>query len=195
MEEVFVRLAPVVRLTVSGRELRPTGEHPFYVPGRGWVLAWSLRRGDVIQTLSGEPVLVEDMVDTGEVVRVYNFRVRELQTYFVGGDDWGFAVWSHNTNGHEAGSPAPQGGATPRPDLPALSGGRSGSQVKNLTGPPNSLIKGSKGRVYVTDDKGQVILDITKDRVKPVTPGQGFGPKRPPTPEELDFIDKLFGGS
>ena len=34
------------------------------------------------------------------------------------------------------------GAPTPRPDLPALSGGRSGSKVKTLTGPPNSAIKG-----------------------------------------------------
>jgi len=74
------------------------------VPGRGWVLAWSLRSGDVIHTLEGEAVRVDAVEDRGEVVRVYNFRVRELQTYFVGGDDWGFAIWSHNTNGHEAGS-------------------------------------------------------------------------------------------
>ncbi len=72
------------------------------MPGRGWVLAWSLRSGDVIHTLEGEAVRVDAVEDRGEVVRVYNFRVRELQTYFVGGDDWGFAIWSHNTNGHEA---------------------------------------------------------------------------------------------
>jgi hypothetical protein len=67
--------------------------------------------------------------------------------------------------------------------------------VKNLTGPPNSAIKGSTGRVYVTNDNGQVILDITKERVKSVTPGQEFGPKRAPTPEELDLISKLHGDS
>jgi hypothetical protein len=91
--------------------------------------------------------------------------------------------------------PAPKSGPTPRPDLPAVSGGRSGSQVKKLTGPPNSVIKGFAGRVYVTNDQGQVILDITKDRVKPVIPDQGFGPKRPPTEEELDLINKLHGDS
>jgi hypothetical protein len=47
--------------------------------------------------------------------------------------------------------------------------------------------------VFVTNDRGQVILDITGDRVKPVVPGQGFGPKRPPTKEELDLIEKLHG--
>jgi len=96
-------------------------------------------------------------------------------------------------------APRPQprscSGPTPRTDLPPLSGGRSGSNVKNLTGPPNSAIKGSDGRVFVTNDKGQVILDITKDRVKSVCPGQGFGPKQPPTQEQLDLINKIYGGS
>lgn len=64
---------------------------------------------------------------------------------------------------------------------------------KNLTRPPDSAIKGANGRVYLTNDKGQVIADITKTRVKPVIPGRGFGPKRPPTPEELDLINKVNG--
>jgi hypothetical protein len=104
VEETFIRTAPVIRLRVCGQELRPTGGHPFYVPGRGWVLAWSLRLGDVLHTLEGEAVRVERVEDKGEVERVYNFRVRELQTYFVGDEVWGFAIWSHNTNGHQAGS-------------------------------------------------------------------------------------------
>jgi hypothetical protein len=104
VEETFIRTAPVIRLRVCGQELRPTGEHPFYVPGRGWVLAWSLRPGDVLHTLEGEAVRVERVEDKGEVERVYNVRVRQLQTYFVGDEVWGFAIWSHNTNGHEAGT-------------------------------------------------------------------------------------------
>ena len=44
-----------------------------------------------------------------------------------------------------------------RPDV-VLSGGRSGSKVKTLTGPPNSVVKGSEGRIFVTNDKGEVIL-------------------------------------
>jgi hypothetical protein len=38
------------------------------------------------------------------------------------------------------------------------------------------------------------ILDITKARVKPVTPGQGFGPKRAPTSEELNLLESVLGG-
>ncbi len=39
---------------------------------------------------------VEAVVATGEVKRLYNFRVADYHTYFVGGPEWGFSVWSHN---------------------------------------------------------------------------------------------------
>jgi hypothetical protein len=83
---------------------------------------------------------------------------------------------------------------TVRRDIAPLSGGRSGQNVKDLKGlPANSAVRGYERRVYVTNSNGEVILDITEDRVKPVTPGVGFGPKRPPSPEELDLINKLHG--
>jgi RHS repeat-associated protein len=77
--------------------------------------------------------------------------------------------------------------------------GRSGAGVKNLVGPPNTIARGmSPGRVYVTDEQGRVVLDITRDRVKPVVPGQGFvsgdGRKLPPTSKHLGWIDELWGG-
>jgi hypothetical protein len=75
-----------------------------------------------------------------------------------------------------------------------LSGGRSGSNVKNLIGPPNSAVRGGGQRAFATNDKGEVILGITLERLKPVTPGQGFGPKRAPTQEELDILQKVLEG-
>ncbi|AFY61914.1 hypothetical protein Syn6312_2846 [Synechococcus sp. PCC 6312] len=44
------------------------------------------------------------------------------------------------------------------------------------------------------NEQVEVILDITKDRVKPVIPGQGFGDKRLPTADELRLINQLHGG-
>lgn len=77
--------------------------------------------------------------------------------------------------------------------------GRSGAGVKNFVGPPNTIARGaSPGRVFVTDDQGRVIFDVTRDRVKPVVPGQGFvsGDERKltPTSEQLSWIDELWGG-
>jgi len=36
--------------------------------------------------------------DTGAEERVYNLRVAEYHTYFVGCDEWGFSVWAHNAD-------------------------------------------------------------------------------------------------
>ena len=38
------------------------------------------------------------MVTTDSGTTVYNFRVQEDHTYFVGQPTWGFAVWVHNTH-------------------------------------------------------------------------------------------------
>jgi hypothetical protein len=78
-----------------------------------------------------------------------------------------------------------------RPDI-ALSGGRSGAGVKNLTGPANSVLKGSEGRIFITNESGQVILDVTANRAKPVTPGVGFGDKVLPTQQMLDLIKQIW---
>jgi len=83
-----------------------------------------------------------------------------------------------------------------RPDI-VLKGGRSGQNVKNLVGPANTAVRGGGERVFITNEKGLVILDITKSRVKPVIPGQGFvrGGERPPTAEELDILSRVIGGT
>jgi RHS repeat-associated protein len=73
-----------------------------------------------------------------------------------------------------------------------LTGGRSGEKVKGLIGPADSVVKGAGERIFVTDGKGRVILDITRDRVKPVTPGAGFGAKRSPTEEELKLLQQVW---
>jgi hypothetical protein len=39
---------------------------------------------------------VDTITDTGRWETVYNFRVSDYHTYFVGCDEWGFSVWAHN---------------------------------------------------------------------------------------------------
>jgi RHS repeat-associated protein len=90
-----------------------------------------------------------------------------------------------------AGQGEAEGEPTARPDV-ELSGGRSGEKVKNLTGPADSAVKGGGERIFVTDGQGRVVKDITKDRTKPVIPGKGFGPKQPPTPQELGLLDRVL---
>jgi hypothetical protein len=101
VEEVFVRTAPVVNLHVGGVIIRTTAEHPFWVRGKGWQPTAFLEIGDELRSRDGKWVTVQGVADSGEVTTVYNLRVAEHHTYFVGARDWGFSVWAHNTySGH-----------------------------------------------------------------------------------------------
>jgi hypothetical protein len=55
-----------------------------------------LRVGDLLVGHDGRWVEVEDALDTGEYERVYNLRVADFHTYFVGCQEWGWSVWAHN---------------------------------------------------------------------------------------------------
>ncbi|MCZ2342008.1 MAG: HINT domain-containing protein [Bacteroidales bacterium] len=96
VEEVFERLGRVWHLTAGGRLIRTTGEHPFQEATKGWIACFQLAAGDRLVCEDGSTVLVEAVVDTGTVEVVYNLRVADWHTYFVGGEDWGFSVWAHN---------------------------------------------------------------------------------------------------
>jgi Pretoxin HINT domain len=98
VEDVSVRPAPVKNLHVGGRLIRVTAEHPFWVRGAGWLPAGALAAGDMLAGKDGEWTPVEAVTDAGEITTVHNLRVAEYHTYFVGGEDWSFSVWSHNAD-------------------------------------------------------------------------------------------------
>jgi hypothetical protein len=100
VEEVFSSVAPIFHLHVGGRVIRTTGEHPFYVANRGWIAANELAVGDLLLSYDGQILPVEDLLDTGEYEPVYNVRVAEYHTYFVGEAEWGWSVWAHNDCHH-----------------------------------------------------------------------------------------------
>ncbi len=95
VEEVFVREALILELKVLGRTIRTTAEHPFHRYEDGWVACNRLQVGDRIALEDGWAE-VEGLVDTGSWETVYNFRIADFHTYFVGCDEWGFSVWAHN---------------------------------------------------------------------------------------------------
>ena len=97
VEEVFVRQGEILNLHVGGRVMATTPEHPFYVQDKGWIPAGELQIGDLLSTEAGDWIAVEDLLDTGEIATVYNLRVADYHTYFVGSTHWGFSVWVHNT--------------------------------------------------------------------------------------------------
>jgi len=98
VEECFRRTGRVLHLHFTDGELiRTTPEHPFWVRGEGWVPAGALKAGDKLSTLSGEWVALREAFDTEQWEPVYNVRVANTHTYFVGDENWAFALWAHNT--------------------------------------------------------------------------------------------------
>jgi hypothetical protein len=99
VEEVFVRLGRILHLHVGGQLIRTTPEHPFYINNKGWLDAGQLQIGDWLASHDGRWVAVEEVFDTGEHETVYNLRVADWHTYFVGSpNEWGFSVWAHNVS-------------------------------------------------------------------------------------------------
>ena len=96
VQEVFVGKGLAWQLQIAGRVIKTTGEHPFYVKDRGWVACHELLVGDLLASENCGWLPVERSLDTGEWVTLYNFRVADSHTYFMGSDEWGFSVWVHN---------------------------------------------------------------------------------------------------
>lgn len=74
------------------RAIGTTEEHPFFVKDKGWTPAGQLKEGDLLRTVDGW-VPVTGVKPTGRYETVYNLRVADYHTYFVGSEEWGFSVW------------------------------------------------------------------------------------------------------
>jgi Pretoxin HINT domain/HYD1 signature containing ADP-ribosyltransferase len=95
VEEVFEGHGFVFRIEVPGGVIETTANHPFFTR-QGWLPADQLQHDDEISTASGW-VRIIGTAQTDEWKTLYNFRVANCHTYFVGCDEWGFSVWAHNT--------------------------------------------------------------------------------------------------
>ena len=85
--QTFVNEASeLVHLTTSEETITTTPTHPFYVPEKGWVSAIDLRAGDILVTVNGEYVILEQVQHEifESPVTVYNFEVEGFHTYHVG---------------------------------------------------------------------------------------------------------------
>jgi hypothetical protein len=97
VEEIFIREAFLLNLYVGGQLIQTTSEHPFYVKGFGWLPAGELKPGDEFSTSDGNWIVVERIEEAGKWATVYNLRVADFHTYFLGHCNWDFSVWAHNT--------------------------------------------------------------------------------------------------
>ena len=77
----------------TGEVIKTTNEHPFYIQGKGFVLAGRLKAGMMCVTNSSDNVQItkiEDNIDEAHLV--YNLGIMDFHTYFVGNS----SIWVHN---------------------------------------------------------------------------------------------------
>ena len=88
----------LVHVFANGEEIICTNEHPFYSPVKGWIEACQLHAGDILLSLNGEYIVVEQVQHEilEAPIKVYNFEVEDFHTYFVGD---GNGVLVHNECG------------------------------------------------------------------------------------------------
>ena len=91
----------LVHVFANGEEIICTNEHPFYSPVKGWIEACQLRAGDILVSLNGEYIVVEQVQHEilEAPIKVYNFEVEDFHTYFVGDGD---GVLVHNSCNHNS---------------------------------------------------------------------------------------------
>jgi hypothetical protein len=77
-----------------------TGEHPFWVTERGWVVARALHPGDLLSTSTSDVLEVVESAE-GRRATVYNVEVADFHTYFAGDD----GAWVHNNPCSQGGKP------------------------------------------------------------------------------------------
>jgi Pretoxin HINT domain len=84
------------KLSVGNQLIETTNNHPFWVEGKGWVLAIDLKVGDELVQSNGNHLKIEniEIVHHDEKVKVYNFTVADFHTYFVSS----LGIWVHNIN-------------------------------------------------------------------------------------------------
>jgi len=86
------RTDELVTIRVVDESISATGDHPFWVVGKGWVEAKDLQVGDRLITHDGRLLPVTGVSSTPTDEFVYNVLVDEYYTFFVG--DAG--IWTHN---------------------------------------------------------------------------------------------------
>ena len=87
---------PAENTDPPSQTIQCTRAHRFYVLGRGWVHAATLKPGDRVHTASSNSVVVQSVTIRLERAKTFNFEVEGLHTHFVAGKPGAPGIWVHN---------------------------------------------------------------------------------------------------
>lgn len=157
---------PCVR--TSQARITTTREHPFYVRGRGFVLADGLAVGNAIVTRAGPALVVQSTRQNRRAggFPVYNFVVEDDHSYFVGTHNGG--AWVHNPEGDcdqeviEIADRVMTQLQDPR--LGPLAGNLSPERLRELAVNPGAqrMLDSKSGYINVVQEVDGVLLRITR---------------------------------
>ena len=93
MKSTIIRLT---ELDIDDEIIQCTETHPFQVKGKGWIDACELVPGDVVYTKDWNTATVNSigLLELEEPVDVFNLKVEDYHTYFVGD----LCILVHNSN-------------------------------------------------------------------------------------------------
>ncbi|WP_306294942.1 polymorphic toxin-type HINT domain-containing protein [Paenibacillus kribbensis] len=69
-----------------------TGEHPFWLDGKGWTFVKDLKVGDLLVSSDGSKLVIDKIEKEPREATVYNFEVADFHSYFVSN----LGIWVHN---------------------------------------------------------------------------------------------------
>ena len=165
VNKIFVRETDsIIRLSINGEKIETTEEHPFYVEGRGWTEASSLKEGDEVRTADGSVAAVEasESIKLSEPVKVYNFEVEDFHTYYVSEQK----VLVHNTCAMTAKNSTSKQNSSDTKLLPAP----SSTKIAYASGKEGEvtlakLIGGGEAQKYFPTSMGGRFVDRYKARI------------------------------
>ena len=86
VKNVFIKeIDTLVHLDIDGTKIDTTENHPFWIEGKGWIVAGELQVGDKVTLENGEKAFVRtvEIEKLDSTIKVYNFEVEDWHTYFV----------------------------------------------------------------------------------------------------------------
>ena len=85
----------IIDIFIGVEKISCTPDHPFWVKGKGWMLAHQLKDGSILQIHEGKLLKIDLIRRRHEVTQVYNVEIGEFHTYFVST----LEILSHNSCG------------------------------------------------------------------------------------------------
>ena len=188
-----IELKPVVRLlprqvdslviiSINGKVIETTAEHPFWIVCQGWVEAINLKTGDHLLSATGEVSSIDSISYQAGNFPVFNFEVKDNHNYYVSNDSY----LVHNNcenNDNDSGSNEGTEGEATNADDAAGTGAEGEAQAESAT-----QVAGESAGEVVGETTGEVAGEVAGEVVGEVAAAGFIESVLLPVLESLAFL-------